>query len=186
MLGFYNYTVILTYISLLSSSVGIIFAFKGEITICAILLLVSGICDMYDGKIARTKKDRTDEEKKFGIQIDSLCDLICFSVFPSVIGYALGITEIWKLIILAIYPLTGVIRLGFFNVTEEIRQEKTKEKRKIYQGLPVTFSGFLAPLFLFLRNIIGVHFNTIYVLLVLVMGILHISPIKVYRPSKEK
>lgn len=186
MLGFYNYTVILTYISLLSSSVGIIFAFKGEITICAVLLLISGICDMYDGKIARTKKDRTDEEKKFGIQIDSLCDLVCFSVFPSVIGYSLGIDKIWMLIILAVYPLTGVIRLGYFNVTEEIRQEKTKEKRKIYQGLPVTFSGFLVPLFLFLRNVIGTNFNIVYIVLILTMGILHISPIKVYRLSKEK
>lgn len=186
MIGFYNYTVILTYISLLCSTTGIFFAFKGNILVCGILLFCSGICDMFDGKIARAKKDRTEDEKRFGIQIDSLCDLVCFSVFPSVIGYALGCNKIWEIVILAAYTLTGVIRLGYFNVTEETRQRETDKERKEYVGLPVTFSGFLVPLLLLFRNIIGDSFPIYYTVLILIIGVFHISPIRVKKPGKEK
>ena len=45
---------------------------------------------MFDGKIARTKKNRTDEEKCFGIQIDSLADIVCFGILPIILGFKLG------------------------------------------------------------------------------------------------
>ena len=53
-------------------------------------LALSGLCDMFDGKIARRKIDRTDDEKCFGIQIDSLCDMVCFGAFPILLAYSLG------------------------------------------------------------------------------------------------
>ena len=69
MIGFYNYTVILTYIGLASSLTGIFLAMHGQhITAAIVALMISGLCDMFDGKIARTRQ-RTDDEKKFGIQI---------------------------------------------------------------------------------------------------------------------
>lgn len=46
---------------------------------------------MFDGKIARSKKNRTDREKMFGVQIDSLCDCVCFGVFPAMICYLMGV-----------------------------------------------------------------------------------------------
>ena len=93
MIGVYDYTVVLTYVSLAISVTGIMFAFNGHFRIAILCLALSGLCDMFDGKIARTKKDRTDDEKAFGIQIDSLCDVICFGVFPALICYLLG--TIW-------------------------------------------------------------------------------------------
>ena len=60
---------------------------------------------MFDGKVARTKKDRTECEKKFGIQIDSLCDAICFGVLPVVIGYSVGMRDWIDLPILVLFPL---------------------------------------------------------------------------------
>ena len=50
--------------------------------------MVSGILDAFDGRVARTKKDRNEFEKNFGIQIDSLADLICFGILPVSIGLA--------------------------------------------------------------------------------------------------
>ena len=41
--------------------------------------MAAGFCDMFDGKIASTRK-RTRQEKRFGIQIDSLSDLACFGI----------------------------------------------------------------------------------------------------------
>ena len=81
MIGFYDYTVVLTYISLISSIMGMFCAIDGKLPFAVFCLAFSGLCDMFDGKIARTKKNRTDDEKSFGIQIDSLCDIVCFGIF---------------------------------------------------------------------------------------------------------
>ena len=121
MLGFYNYTVVLTYVSLLISSVGVYLAAAGQPFYALCCLLASGICDMFDGKIARTRKKSTDEEKRFGIQIDSLCDVICFGVLPSAIGVSLVASQtlpvriaVWALA--ALYILCGLIRLGDVHI----------------------------------------------------------------------
>ena len=89
MIGFYNYSVILTYISLLSSVFGMTQAIHGRFKTAIFCLALSGLCDMFDGKIARAMKKRTEDEKSFGIQIDSLCDMVCFGVFPAMICYLL-------------------------------------------------------------------------------------------------
>ena len=66
MIGFYDYTVIMTYISVVSSMIGIFCAVTDHISAAVCCLAFSGLCDMFDGKIARTKKNRTEEEKCFG------------------------------------------------------------------------------------------------------------------------
>lgn len=83
MIGFYDYTVVVTYISLVSSILGMFCAIDGRLTLAVSCLAFSGLCDMFDGKIARTKKNRTDDEKSFGIQIDSLCDMSVLGFFQS-------------------------------------------------------------------------------------------------------
>ena len=125
MIGFYDYTVVVTYISLISSIMGMFFAIDGKLPLAVFCLAFSGLCDMFDGKIARTKKNRTDDEKAFGIQIDSLCDIVCFGIFPIILGYQLGMCKIYSLMILAFYGVAGVIRLAYFNVMEEKRQSET-------------------------------------------------------------
>ena len=108
MLGFYDYTVVLTYISLVISVFGMTRALAGDFKVAILCLALSGLCDMFDGKIARTKKDRTEDEKKFGIQIDSLCDVVCFGVFPALICYCLGMDRIPGIIILCLYCVVGI------------------------------------------------------------------------------
>lgn len=90
MIGYYNYTVILTYLSLISALFGTHLAFRGEPVGALICLLLCGAFDSFDGMVARTKKGRTEEEKKFGIQIDSLVDMFSFGIFPAIIGYTMG------------------------------------------------------------------------------------------------
>ena len=70
MIGVYDYTVILTYLSLLSGASGIIVCLKGigHPYLGMFFLLFSGLCDTFDGKVARSKKNRTEREKRFGIQ----------------------------------------------------------------------------------------------------------------------
>ena len=90
MLGVYDYTVVLTYVSLMVSIGGMMFAVNGHLHLGVMCLAISGLCDMFDGKIARTKKNRTEVEKRFGIQIDSLSDIVCFGVAPAGLCYCFG------------------------------------------------------------------------------------------------
>ena len=148
MLGFYNYTVILTYLSLCSGITGIYFAFAhGRPGIAVICLLLCGLCDAFDGRVARMRTQSTEQEKRFGIQIDSLCDLVCFGVLPCCIGYASGMTSPLYIPVFCLFVLAALIRLAYFNVVEEERQKKTTEKRKSYSGLPVTSISLIMPLF---------------------------------------
>lgn len=190
MIGFYNYTVILTYIGLLSAVTGI-FLSSGVGNIPAspkyaiICLMISGLCDMFDGKVARTRK-RTEQEKQFGIQIDSLCDLVCFGVLPSVIGYSIGMKDWLDLPILVLYPLCAVIRLAYFNVTEELRQKQTCEVRKVYEGLPVTSVALILPLLYSFRNDIGHElFPAIYGIVLSIIAIAFITRFKIKKPGMK-
>ena len=74
---------------------GILAAMNGSPYSALLCLMVSGLLDAFDGRIARTKKNRTEQEKRFGIQIDSLNDVVCFGVLPGVIGASLGGGEWW-------------------------------------------------------------------------------------------
>ena len=122
LIGFYNYTVILTYIGMLIGFMGIMLVLKNNHVWALICLMIAGVCDMFDGTIASTKKDRTKDEKSFGIQIDSLSDLICFGVLPSV--WVMSMSD--KLGVLSFIPclfiLCGLIRLAYFNVDEANHQ----------------------------------------------------------------
>ena len=145
LLGFYDYTVILTYMSLLSAFAGMILSGQGMHTAAVFCLMFCGICDAFDGTVARTKKNRTEDEKAFGIQIDSLCDAVSFGVFPALLSVRMGLNGILGMAIAAIYSLCAVIRLAFFNVQEAKRQQAEEGKRKTYRGLPVTSISMIYP-----------------------------------------
>ena len=183
MLGFYDYTVVLTYISLGISIFGIIRALEGDFKVAIFCLALSGLCDMFDGKIARTKKNRTEDEKKFGIQIDSLCDVVCFGIFPIMICYCLGMKEPVGIAVLILYGVASVIRLAFFNVTEEKRQNETSEVREYYQGLPITSMAIILPFLYLIRRYWGIHFLFMIHIAVAVVGVLFVSDIKVKKPQ---
>ena len=183
MLGYYDYTVVLTYVSLVISIVGITNAIQGNFRIAILCLAVSGLCEMFDGKIARTKKNRTEEEKRFGIQIDSLCDVICFGVFPIVICYCIGLNTPIGIAVISMYGVASVIRLGYFNVSEEKRQNETSEVREYYQGLPITSMAIILPFWWLIRGYLGQHYIFILHILVVIVGTLFISDIRVKKPQ---
>ena len=193
MIGFYNYTVILTYIGLVTTVFGITQAINGNFMVAIFCLIGSGFCDMFDGVIARSHKTRSESAKKFGIQIDSLCDVICFGAFPAVFNYMYTVKynpkfSLIATIISALFILGGVIRLGYFNVTEEERQQQTSEPRKYYQGMPITtVAGFLPLLFTFRNRIIAADINFAIVLNVffVILGLLFVLDIPVAKAHKK-
>lgn len=185
MIGFYNYTVVLTYLSLVSSLVGMMFTVNGHYKTALVCLALSGLCDMFDGKVARRKTDRTDDEKNFGIQIDSLCDVVCFGAFPILLAYCLGMKGFIGIAILAWYGVNGVIRLGYFNVMETKRQEETEEVRKYYSGLPITSIAIILPLAYMLKMVVGHSFVLLLHCTMLMVGTLFVVNFKVKKPKNS-
>ena len=142
--GFYHYGVILTYLSAIAGIVGIILSMTVNPFWGVVCLFVSGLCDAFDGAVASTRKNRTDADRLFGTQIDSLSDLIAFGVAPIFIGVGLGMREWYFFVPLCLFPLCALIRLAYYNVTEETRKQG---KRVAFEGLPVTNAAIGIPVF---------------------------------------
>ena len=207
MIGFYDYTVILTYLSILSGTTGIILCMNGigHPSLGMFFLLFSGLCDTFDGKVARTKKNRTEKMKKFGIQIDSLSDLIAFGVLPACIGIALlrcglrtqipfGFTrfifeknpmlvQIILTIIAVLYVLAAMIRLAYFNVMEEEGENKDEKGEKIYMGLPVTSAALIFPAVLLVHILVRADLTLLYFGVMIVTGLLFICKFHIKKPK---
>ena len=145
--------------------------------------------------------------KKFGIQIDSLADLICFGVLPACIGIAMmrssisyetlmefrflrlvkkpTVVVVILTVIAVFYVLAALIRLAYFNVTEEERQETEGGVRKTYVGLPVTSSALIFPTILILHIFLSVDLTFLYFLFLIIIGFLFISEIQVRKPKTK-
>lgn len=179
MLGFYDYSMWLTYLSEISAIVASFLAISGHPTAAVTCLLFSGLCDMFDGTVARTKKNRTETQKKYGIQIDSLADVVAFGAAPAIIAYTLGMNTWYYCIILVWLALAALIRLAYFNVTEDERQQNSTEKRKAYDGLPVPASAVALPLAYCFRNLLGAAFVPVLAALLLICAFCYVGAFKV-------
>ena len=164
-IGYYNKSIILTFIGLFSTIFGISFAINDEIYLSLICLLISGLCDTFDGTIARHLK-RNDKEKEYGIQLDSLVDVVSFGLFPIIICYGLGYKSYINILIYCIYIFCGITRLAYFNIDSE--------NAKYFKGLPITMSSFI------LSIIILITTNQIVIMItLLLLAFLFILKIKI-------
>lgn len=179
--GYYNYTVILTYLGMLAGFSGIAFVMEGKLRQAVLSLMIAGFCDMFDGAVAATR-ERTDSEKKFGIQIDSLSDLICFGVLPGLICYNACGRNYIAFAFGSFYTLCALIRLAYFNVMEEERQSQEEGHRTSYQGLPVTTSAIFLPL-LYMAHLHIPQGGTFLMALIALTAIAFICPFRVKKPQ---
>lgn len=182
LVGYYNRSVYLTYLGLASSVLGMTLAVKGRVEAALSCLLFSGLCDMFDGTVAQ-HTPRSEAEKKFGIQIDSLCDVICFCAFPALMSYTLGAQSVWALLSMAFFVTCGVIRLGYFNVQEEMRQQQTSEKRTSYRGLPVTTTALIFPFAVVAFYYLGASPEWAMPLLMAAVGVAFVADMAVVKPQ---
>lgn len=186
MIGVYNYSVILTYLGVGISIFGMTQALTGNYDIAILCLALAGACDTFDGKVARSMKNRTREQIIFGIQIDSLCDAICFGVTPAVIAYSMGMNNAFGIAVEIVFVLCGVIRLAWFNVLEELEhlEPDTKKPHKCYHGLPITSIAIIFPILYMFRPLISDQlFLTALPFAMLAIAFLYILDFKIKKPS---
>lgn len=189
-IGKYNKSVIVTYLGVLSTMIGIysILGFDTpQLTLAIICLMISGICDMFDGKFARMIKNRTDDDMEYGIQIDSLTDMISFIGFPIVILYGVsrffdvGLHPVITVAALTAFTICGISRLAFFNLSAT-----KSEPIKYYSGLPVTTTAMIFPALYLLRYAVSEQvFVGIYLGAFALIAFLFVFNFKIKKPKKN-
>ncbi len=106
----------------------IVSSLKGDFLWAAIAVIISAIFDMLDGKVARL----TGTTSRFGVEYDSLADLVSFGVAPAVLAYTWALIPFGRYgwIAAFLYLTCTALRLARFNV-----QVETVEKTR-FKGLP--------------------------------------------------
>ena len=92
---------------------GMVAAARGQFERSVVLLFLAALCDLADGKLARA----LDATSKFGMELDSLSDMVSFGVAPAVLMYLAVLHKLGPVgaAIAVVYPLCGAIRLARFN-----------------------------------------------------------------------
>lgn len=133
----------LTLTGLALSVLAVVFTARGFIAVGVICFLYAGLCDLFDGVIAR-RSTRTKEQAAFGLQIDSIADMAAFGVAPAYMAFHLGLTSPVEVAALIFYICCAAMRLAWFNV----HGTTDDGKLRYYTGLPVTYSVLVFPVLL--------------------------------------
>lgn len=172
-IGVYNLANCVTFLSIVAAMVAVCYASNPKIAM--LMLIVSGVCDMFDGRIARMFP-RTDFEKSFGIQLDSFADTVAFVVTPAVFLVTQSHT-VWAVLIAILYVLAGVTRLCWFDIT-------TDGNTKYFTGVPVTCIALLLPLMHAVAALFGAAVSPVAIAVALfMMSFLFVANIQVKKPD---
>jgi CDP-diacylglycerol---serine O-phosphatidyltransferase len=123
----------LTISNLFLGIVAIILAFRGDqyVDYAAITVIVGMLMDGLDGRVARM----LNVQSEFGKELDSLSDVITFGVAPAFIMYVVALQDLhlFGIVVTAIFPICGALRLARFNVQAGVPG--------YFVGLPITAAG---------------------------------------------
>jgi CDP-diacylglycerol--serine O-phosphatidyltransferase len=127
--GYYLLPNMMTMASLLTGFMGILWSIDGRFEHAAVAIIVSCVFDGLDGKLARLTNSASD----FGVQLDSLVDLVAFGVGPAVMIHQWCTHEFGRLGIMASFLVMacGALRLARFNI------QTGKISKKFFIGLPI-------------------------------------------------
>ena len=130
-----------TMASLFAGFLGALWAIEGRFDMTAMAILFSCLFDGLDGKVARLTGTSSD----FGVQFDSLSDLVAFGVTPAIMAYQWQLARFGRIGLLAAFMLVacGALRLARFNVLAG----KTATSKKFFIGLPIPAAGCMIALF---------------------------------------
>lgn len=157
---------------LLSAVFAIYFAIVGNFPAAMIGLVWAVFFDWSDGNIARRMKGRTDKQKLFGGQMDSLIDIVSFGVGPAVVLLSYGDFSPWFIPGAFLIAAAGVLRLSYFNVYGLV-------DKATFQGLAIDNNGIFLVLFFVLNGFISESvFTPLLYVLILALAALNVSSIR--------
>ncbi len=143
-IGYINLPTSLTLGGIVLACMSVVYALKGSLPLAAICLIYAGICDLFDGMVAR-KCTLSQGEQEFGIHIDTVADMASFGVAPVFILLNSGLTEPIEIAAMLLYTCCAGIRLAYFNS----QAVKSDEPMLYFTGLPVTYAAVIFPLVMY-------------------------------------
>lgn len=178
-LGIYNIATMVTYLGMIASFFSMYFALTGKLDISIILLILAGGFDLYDGVVAR-KFNKTEDENKFGIQIDSIIDVINFGITPIVIAISIGMTTYIDVALFLAYIFAATMRLAYFNMC--VLKKNDNKPVKHYTGLPVTYVSTILPIVILIMTLFFGQNVLLLRLAFLALTLFYILKIKIPKP----
>ena len=165
---------------LLSAVLAIYFAIVGNFPAAMIGLVWAVFFDWSDGNIARRMKDRTDEQRKFGGQMDSLIDIVSFGICPAVVLLSYGDFSPWFIPGAFLIAAAGVLRLSYFNVFG-------LADKSSFQGLAIDNNGiFLVLIFVVNSFVNASSFTILLYITILALAVLNVAPVRTPKLSSGR
>ncbi|NLY03911.1 MAG: CDP-diacylglycerol--serine O-phosphatidyltransferase [Campylobacter sp.] len=168
----YVFPNLLTAASCFFGILSVVASFEGEFEKAIIFIFISLVLDGLDGRVARL----TNTTSKFGVEFDSLCDLVAFGVAPAMLFYCAMGHEFGRPGILAsgIFVVFGAIRLARFNVTT------MQNEPNIFIGLPIPMAAISVVSWVALYIKFDFHLNLgyVYTICIICIGLLMVSNIR--------
>lgn len=143
---------ILTLLGLASGLTSVRFALHGQWEFAAMAVAVAALLDALDGRVARLLKGAS----KFGAELDSLSDFVCFGVCPALILYLWAMQDAgrWGWIVCMLFAMCCGLRLARFNVALE-DPNKPNWAGQFFTGVPAPAGAGLVLLPMILSFILG-------------------------------
>jgi CDP-diacylglycerol--serine O-phosphatidyltransferase len=134
-------------------------------------MATASLLDLFDGTFARRFR-RSDDGKRFGVQLDSLSDAIAFGAPPVIVGalQAGGDVSFWWMVAAAFYMLSALTRLRYYNLQTEDRGG--------FVELPTTLMGLIW-LLLWCFHVTGLTYTVVMIL----GGAAMVAPLRIARPK---
>jgi CDP-diacylglycerol--serine O-phosphatidyltransferase len=153
--------------------VSILKSIEGDVLTACWFVFLAAFLDALDGKVARLSRGSS----QFGIELDSLADVISFGVAPAVVVFSLKLDPMGKLswvVICTIYLMAAVYRLARYNVMAET------DEKKDFLGLPVPGAALTLVSFVIFCDYLwgGVQHSQWLVIMVILLAFLMVSQVE--------
>jgi CDP-diacylglycerol--serine O-phosphatidyltransferase len=158
---------IFTFANLACGVLSLLATFNGDYKWACLFIIIAGLIDRYDGRVARFLNVSSD----IGKELDSLADLVSFGVAPSILVFNLyNYTNLGFIgyVLVLVFPISGAYRLARYNATPF---------NNVFMGIPITIAGS----FLALYSLITLEYNSnpaLSIIFVVLLSYLMVSKVQ--------
>ena len=168
----------LTLLGLVAAVTCAILAMMDHLAYAVVALMISGVCDLFDGVLAR-RCNRSAAQAEFGGRLDSIVDACSFGFAPVVLMHSAGLKGIWEVPLLMFFVVCVVWRLAFFDMVGL----QSVGKQRYFVGLPVNYVAMFLPL-AFLAGFWGeLYLRVCVATITLCLSVAMISTARIRKPS---
>jgi len=165
-------------------------ALSGRVSWGLVVFSIAGLCDLFDGVLARSL-ERTPSEELFGQRLDSLCDGFSFGACGALILHAGGLRHPAEIAILIAFSLAALWRLAYFD-TLGMEPAPSEEGSQVpptgpprFLGLPTTYVALFLPL----AGLGGLHSPDLlrwcFVGVGLFLAVAMVAPVRIPKPGRK-